>query len=127
MKNVQLSLIGFTVILATGFSCGKPSGKEVAKEFGQKMCYKMADCAQEQLKNIPAQQRQMAMGMLPSREKCDSAQNAARQPGGESEVKELTEEQIEMAKKCMAAMEKISCSDMQKGIPECQDLSHTMQ
>jgi hypothetical protein len=121
----QLIIIGLAGLISTGFACKKESGKEVAEEFGKKMCYKMAECAQEQLKSIPEAQRQMAMNMLPTKEKCEAAQKEARS-NDKSQVKELTKDQIAQAKKCMAAMEKISCGDMQKGIPECEEFSKTM-
>ena len=125
MKNKQILLIGLTALISSGFACTKPSSREIAEEFGKKMCYKMAECAQEQMKNMPAEQRQMAMGMMPSREKCDAAQKTA-QADEKDNVKELTSEQIDQAQKCMAAMEKIPCGEMQKGVPECQGFSRSM-
>ncbi|MDH5657063.1 MAG: hypothetical protein OEZ34_14205 [Spirochaetia bacterium] len=119
-----LSLIISLSMLSGLASCGGPSSDEFKADFGKKFCYKIAECAQEQLKELTPEQKKMAMGMIPTKEKCDSPESRFRKEY-EKENKELTftSEQIKLGMKCLEEVEKSDCSVFEKSIPVCDEFS----
>ena len=130
MKKTILSPIILTGIILFVSNCGKPSSKEFAEEFGLTVCYKMADCASEQLKNLSAEEKKFAMSMIPTRESCDSPDSKFKKNysnESDKEKKEFTSEQIALGQKCMEKMKSSSCSDLEKSIPECEEFSKSTE
>lgn len=121
MKINLLILLPISALVFT--FCGKPSSKEFMAEFGKEMCYKVADCSSEQIKDLPEEQKKMAMAMIPQRKDCDNPESKFRKEfhkETDGDKKELSSDQIEKGKKCLEAFKKASCSAMGSApIPEC--------
>ena len=126
MNKTFLSTILISGIFLIVSQCSKPSSKEFAEEFGLTVCYKMADCASEQLKDLSAEEKKFAMGMLPTRESCDSPDSKFRKQyskESDNEKVEFTSDQIALGQKCMEKMKATACSEMEKPISECEEFS----
>ena len=123
-------ILGATAVLFLLTACGKPSSEEFMKDFGKTMCYKVADCTAEKLKDIPEKQLAMMKGMMPTREKCDKSQEEAEK-NPQTKVHhdkkiELSSDEISMGQKCLAAMKKATCDIMQKPVQECIEFNKVM-
>lgn len=115
---LSLGLVfGLLTIAACKKDASSMSKEEWRTEVSEVVCGKMEECTKEYLKDIPEAQRKMAEAMMPTKEKCMTAQSVAFA----KETKEPTEEEKEAAFKCIEAMRTVSCAQMKTGvIPGCE-------
>lgn len=132
-KRIPL-LLSIVAVLAIAAFCSKDpnapvSPEEAASElkgYSEKICAKMSECFQEQMRNMPAEQRAMAERMFPTGDVCVARMNEgferSRAQESAGETKPLTRAELEKAKACVEQMSNIACTDMMSGkMPEaCQ-------
>ena len=126
MKS-RLLVLTAGVLLAA--NCAKKQSTEAfLEDYGKKMCYKAVECAQEKMKDIPEEQRAMMESMIPTRGKCDKAQEEYKKKQASEEGKkiELSSAEMELGKKCLDSMTKSSCDEMQSTPDECVEFNKVM-
>jgi len=126
MKSIFLVLTAGVLLAA---NCGKKqSTEEFLEDYGRKMCYKAVECAQEKMKEVPEEQRAMMESMIPTRGKCDKAQEEYKKKQASEEGKkiELSSSEMELGKKCLASMEQSACDEMQSTPEECVEFNKVM-
>jgi len=122
------SVTVLAVLFAAGFNANcknkEASSREFMMEFSKTFCYKMVDCAQEKLKDVPAAQKAQMAAYMPTREKCDAS--LKQELGKEDSRVVLTSEQLDTGKKCMEKVKAAACNSMQQDIAECKEFTNLM-
>lgn len=115
-------------------SCGKsnePTAAQAEKmaETGKKICEKMFECIDEQLQNMPAEQREMARSMMGGKEACYK-EYGVNETGDAAKPEQIevqyTKEELDLAIQCMEEITKTSCQQLmsEEGQPaSCKKLA----
>jgi len=125
MRKYLFTIFGITVALTFAVNCNKKSDEAFVAELGKTLCYKVADCAAESLKQIPEAQQQQMKGLLPSRESCDAKGVEKNEKVHEAIV--LSREEKEMGQKCMEELKKAPCSSMGDEAASCKEFTSLME
>jgi len=112
-----LLLIG--VLVSCGGRSDSPEAQaERLAESGKKICEKMFECMDEQLKGLPADQQEMARKMMGGKEACYKQYNVDKPDAADhgsvddTEFAKITQEELNLAVQCMEEITKTSCQDL---------------
>ncbi len=117
-KIFMLMLIPAMVLVACGKdgSSGEPTVEQAErmKVTAEKICEKFHECMNEQLAALPASQREMARSMMPSPDSCYREYGVPETDDtqGEPVAMQFTEEEVNLAIRCMEAITEASCQQL---------------
>lgn len=87
------------------------------KSAAEAICNKTQECMQEKFADMPEAQRKMAEKFMPKGEACISQFEASFKRSMDSD-ETVTNADITKLDDCIAAINDVSCADMEKGPPE---------